>query len=68
LRKGKEEEDLEALALPLQEGEAFNVSLHRLEGKREREEKRTSRPLLLFRATSDLLVDLGEIASFWRRE
>jgi hypothetical protein len=49
-------------------GEAFNVSLHRLEGKRRREKKRTSRPLLLFRGTSDLLEDLGEIASFWRRE
>jgi hypothetical protein len=37
--------------------------------EREREEKRTSRLLLpLFRATSDLLVDLGEIASFWMRE
>jgi hypothetical protein len=36
---------------------------------KERKRKRTSRPLpFLFRGTSDLLEDLGEIASFWRRE
>jgi len=57
-------------ALLLQgEGEAFSVSLRRLEGKRRREKKRTSRlPLPLFRRTSDLLVDLGGIASFRMRE
>jgi hypothetical protein len=39
--------------------------IHRLEGKR----KRTSRPLpFLFRGTSDLLEDLGEIASFLLEE
>jgi len=39
---------------------SFNVSLHRLEGKRKREKKRTSRPLpSLFRGTPDLLEDLG---------
>jgi hypothetical protein len=43
--------------------------LRRLEGKRRREKKRTSRLLQpLFRATSDLLMDLEEIASFWMRE
>jgi hypothetical protein len=54
-RLEEEEEDLEALALPLQEeGEAFNVSLRRLEGKRRREKKRTSR----------LLLPLGQVAIF----
>jgi hypothetical protein len=69
-RLEEEEEDLEALALPLQEGgEAFNVSLRRLEGKRRREKKRTSRLLpSLFRETPDLLVDLEEIASSWMKE
>jgi hypothetical protein len=48
--------------------ESFSVLLHRLEGKRRREKKRTSRPPLpLFRGTPDLLVD-NEIASFWMRE
>jgi hypothetical protein len=48
--------------------ESFTVLLHRLEGKRRREKKRTSRlPLPLFRGTSDLLVD-DEIASFRMRE
>jgi hypothetical protein len=41
--------------------------LYRLEEKRKR--KKTSRPLpSLFRGTSDLLEDLGGIASFWMRE
>jgi hypothetical protein len=58
-----EGERKEKLLLPLQ-GE-----LHRLEEKRKREKKRTSRLLLpLFRGTSDLLEDLEEIASFWMRE
>jgi hypothetical protein len=49
--------------------ESFTVLLHRLEGKRRREKKRTSRLLLpLFRGTPDLLVDLEEIASFRMRE
>jgi hypothetical protein len=40
-----------------------------LEEKRKREEKEDLEALLpLFRGTSDLLENLGEIASFWRRE
>jgi hypothetical protein len=64
-RGGEEEERREREGSFFRFKESFTVLRERRRGGG----KRTSRLLLpLLRETSDLLVDLGEIASFWRRE